>query len=153
MCDYSLEHIESRAAKVGDQLVTTTFSNALTRGFAAQNDPTVPVCLLPGTEVVFDRDVERDHTLGFIPTDKMGENTARFRRINPDLPHVHHDALEFPSGRIVLLTRLVAGQRATVLQLPVTEPKPEVEPEANPEAPPEAQPAREPAETTVPAAA
>jgi hypothetical protein len=31
----------------------------------------------------------------------------------------HHDALEFPSGRIVLVTRLIAGQRATVLQLPV----------------------------------
>jgi len=44
-------------------------------------------------------------------------------------------------------------QRATVLQLPVMEPKPEAEPQANPEAPPEAQPAREPAETTAPAAA
>ena len=31
---------------------------------------------------------------------------------------MHHDALEFPDGRIVLLTRLVPGQRATVLQLP-----------------------------------
>jgi len=35
-----------------------------------------------------------------------------------DNPHVHHDALEFPSGQVVLVTRLVAGQRATVLQLP-----------------------------------
>jgi hypothetical protein len=26
--------------------------------------------------------------------------------------------LEFPDGRIVLLTRLIEGQRATVLQLP-----------------------------------
>jgi hypothetical protein len=33
-------------------------------------------------------------------------------------PHVHHDALEFPGGQIVLVSRLVAGQRATVLQLP-----------------------------------
>src|SRR2546427_3401917 len=30
----------------------------------------------------------------------------------------HHDALEFPDGQIVLLTRLCEGQRATVLQLP-----------------------------------
>ena len=30
----------------------------------------------------------------------------------------HHDALEFPDGRIVLLTRLSEGQEATVLQLP-----------------------------------
>jgi hypothetical protein len=30
----------------------------------------------------------------------------------------HHDALEFPDGRIVLLTLLREGQQATVLQLP-----------------------------------
>ena len=31
---------------------------------------------------------------------------------------VHHDALEFPDGKTVLLTQLCKGQRATVLQLP-----------------------------------
>ena len=31
---------------------------------------------------------------------------------------IHHDALEFPDGQVVLLTRLCVGQRATVLQLP-----------------------------------
>jgi hypothetical protein len=38
-----------------------------------------------------------------------------------NLEHVlkHHDAIEFPNGRIVLLTDLRRGQRATVLQLPV----------------------------------
>jgi hypothetical protein len=30
----------------------------------------------------------------------------------------HHDALEFPDGRTVLLTLLREGQAATVLQLP-----------------------------------
>jgi hypothetical protein len=30
----------------------------------------------------------------------------------------HHDALEFPDGRTVLLTLLCEGQAATVLQLP-----------------------------------
>ena len=30
----------------------------------------------------------------------------------------HHDALEFPDGRIVLLTQLGEGQEATVLQMP-----------------------------------
>ena len=35
-----------------------------------------------------------------------------------DRLHVHHDALEFPDGKIVLLTHLCKGQRATVLQLP-----------------------------------
>lgn len=31
---------------------------------------------------------------------------------------VHHDALEFPSGKIVLLHKLCEGQHATILQLP-----------------------------------
>jgi hypothetical protein len=37
-----------------------------------------------------------------------------------DNPSIHHDALEFPDGQVVLLTRLYEGQRATVLQLPIT---------------------------------
>ena len=44
---------------------------------------------------------------------------ARFRHINVHVPHTHHDALEFPGGQIVLVTRLCEGQMATVLQLPV----------------------------------
>jgi hypothetical protein len=34
-------------------------------------------------------------------------------------PHVHHDALEFPDGQ-VLVDDLREGQRATVLQLPAS---------------------------------
>jgi hypothetical protein len=37
---------------------------------------------------------------------------------NKGKSNVHHDALEFPDGKIVLLTRLWEGQHATVLQLP-----------------------------------
>ena len=33
---------------------------------------------------------------------------------------VHHDALEFPNGKIILLARLCEGQHATVLQLPAS---------------------------------
>jgi hypothetical protein len=38
----------------------------------------------------------------------------------------HHDALEFPDGRTVLLTLLGEGQAASVLQLPA-QPKTEAE--------------------------
>jgi hypothetical protein len=51
---------------------------------------------------------------------KAGGTVARFRQVNAGKPHVHHDALEFPDGKIVMLTRLVEGQQATVLQLPAT---------------------------------
>jgi hypothetical protein len=118
MCDYSLQHVASRPAKIGDKLVASQFVNSITRGFTAVGEPGVAVCLLPGTELVFDRDVECDHALGFFPNKKLRENVARFRQINLDNPHQHHDALEFPSGQVVLLTRLCAGQRAAVLQLP-----------------------------------
>ena len=37
---------------------------------------------------------------------------------------VHHDALEFPDGQLVLLTRLIKGQHATVLQLPAAASRP-----------------------------
>ena len=120
MCDYSLEHVDSRPARVGDRLVSTAFPTAITRGFCESGNPHLAVCLLPGTELVFDRDVEYDFALGFTPTRRLPERAAIFRHFEPDRPHQHHDALAFPSGRTVLVTRLIAGQHATVLQLPVT---------------------------------
>ena len=48
----------------------------------------------------------------------IGHKTAIFRQVSPGKPVAHHDALEFPDGRIVLLTSLTQGQHATVLQLP-----------------------------------
>jgi len=44
--------------------------------------------------------------------------TAIFRQINKERALAHHDALEFPDGEFVLLTRLSEGQEAVVLQLP-----------------------------------
>jgi len=48
----------------------------------------------------------------------LGHATAVFRQVNKSDPFKHHDALEFPDGHIVLLTSLLEGQEATVLQLP-----------------------------------
>jgi hypothetical protein len=44
--------------------------------------------------------------------------TAIFRQVNKDKSAAHHDAIEFPDGRTVMLTHLCEGQAATVLQLP-----------------------------------
>ncbi len=118
MCDYSLENVASRAARAGEKLVSSQFVNSLTRGFAAVGEPDVAVCLLPGTELGFDQDVECDHPLGLYERRKLREKVARFRKINLHSPYEHHDALEFASGKVVLLTRLCVGQTATVLQLP-----------------------------------
>ena len=118
MCDYSLEFVVSRPAKVGEKLVSTHFPNAITRGFAPVGEPGVAVCLLPGTELAFEKDVEYELRFHLNQSAKISEKVAQFRQVNPDQPHRHHDALEFPGGQIVLLTRLHPGQVATVLQLP-----------------------------------
>jgi hypothetical protein len=46
--------------------------------------------------------------------------TAIFRQVNQEKKFLHHDALEFPNGEIVLLTHLQERQQATVLQLPAS---------------------------------
>ena len=120
MCDYSLHDVASRPAKVGDKLVSTQFPNAITRGFADPSEPRVAVCLLPGTELAFDREVECDASVRFLPTRKSPHKVARFRQVNINRPAAHHDALEFPDGKVVLVTDLCEGQHATVLQLPNT---------------------------------
>ena len=120
MCDYSLHLVASRPAKVGDQLVTTTFPKSSTRCFAAVGEPSIAVCMLPGTELAFENSVQYERPLSLFQKAKVAiqHDVARFRQIDKDDPNVHHDALEFPDGRLVLVTRLAANQRAIVLQLP-----------------------------------
>ena len=129
MCDYSLHSIKSRPAKIGDQLTTRDFGTG-TRGFAASENPSVAVCVLPGTELAFTDEVERLATRLWPWTNRaIKHKTAIFRQINKEKVAAHHDALEFPDGQIVLLTSLSEGQHATVLQLPA-EPKTALEFEA-----------------------
>ena len=118
MCDYSLHNVASRPARVGDKLVSTRFSNSITRGFATVGEPTVAVCLPSGTEVAFEQDVEYEQGWSVFPKRKLKEKVAHFRQVDMDKPNVHHDALEFPNGQQVLVTQLCEGQQVSVLQLP-----------------------------------
>lgn len=120
MCDYSLHLVASRPARVGDTLTTTDFAKSITRGFAAAGEPDVAVCLLPGTELAFDAPVEYERAFSLFGRARVEHKVARFRQVNMDDPNVHHDALEFPGGQIVMVTRLTPGQRASVLQLPAS---------------------------------
>ena len=118
MCDYSLHHLRSRPAKVGDKLTVSDFGIPCgTRGFAAEDAYFLAVCLLPGTELAFAADVRRESLLPWRV--KIKHRTAIFRQVNKKWI-AHHDALEFPDGQIVLLTFLKKGQQATVLQLPAS---------------------------------
>ncbi len=119
MCDYSLHNVRSRPAAVSDKLITRDFGTG-TRGFGAAEDAGLAVCVMPGTELAFDCEVQCV-TSGLLPwrNQTIGYATAIFRQINKGKAAAHHDALEFPNGKIVLLTLLREGQQATVLQLPV----------------------------------
>jgi hypothetical protein len=120
MCDYSLELVASRPAKVGDKLISAGFHHTVSRGFASVDDPKVAVCLLPGTELAFEDEVRCE--IGFVFSRSVGQKAATFRQINRRESNRHRDALEFPDGKIVLLTHLCENQIATVLQLPATAP-------------------------------
>jgi hypothetical protein len=118
MCDYSLQHLASRPARLGDKLITTKFPSTPTGGFAEVGHPNIAVCLLPGTELAFETEIEQSAWFPLLRPRKLGATVARFRRVNENFESAHHDALELPGGRIVLVTRLPANQLATVLQLP-----------------------------------
>ena len=118
MCDYSLHSVASRAANLDDKLVVTDFAKTITRGFATGGEPDIAVCVLPGTELAFENHVQYHHALSRSGVARVNHKVARFRQVNLGNPHVHHDALEFPGGEIVMVTHLVAGQKAIVLQLP-----------------------------------
>lgn len=126
MCDYSLENQISRAAEVGDKLVTSSFPMTPTRGFCAENDAGVAVCLAPGTEIAFAEPVRYKGLWGPIVNyvkacmgrDMADAMLARFRQVGLDNPQTHHDAIELADGRVIKLTLLHEGQRARVLQLP-----------------------------------
>jgi hypothetical protein len=94
----------------------------MTRGFTAVGEPNVAVRLVPGTEVAFEKEIEFERGFGLFSSwrreKRIGDKVARFRQLNPDQQNVHHDALEFPNGEIVFVTRLCAGQHVRVLQLP-----------------------------------
>lgn len=131
MCDYSLHHVSSRPAKVADKLVSTELAKSSTRGFAAVGElgaklvihdspPGMAVCLLPGTELAFDEEVQYDRAFKFLGKGRINHKVASFREVDVDDPYVHHDALEFPNGQVLKITQLVPGQTATVLQLPVS---------------------------------
>ena len=118
MCDYSLELVASRPAKVGDKLISTSFPHTITRGFASADERNIAICLRPGTELAFEKEVRCE--TGMLLSWGLGHKVAKFRQVNKGQAKVHHDALEFPDGKTVLLTQLCKGQRAMVLQLPAS---------------------------------
>lgn len=119
MCDYSAKSAKQRSAAKNDKLVSHSISTH-TRGFVGVADTDTAVCLLPGTELAFDKRVEVDsaRAQSGAGTVILPHTRAIFRQVDKLNEHTHHDTLEFADGSRVKLNLLVPGQRATVLQLP-----------------------------------
>ena len=130
MCDFSLQHAKSRPAVVADKLVSHNFGRG-TIGFKSVDDPigdATAVCILPGTELAFDKPIKLRWTFDEGKCIEGRFTTGIFRQKDKDKPQVHHDVLEMPDGQQILLTLLEEGQYATVHQLPAA-PKTEKEAE------------------------
>lgn len=95
MCDYSLNLVASRPAKVGDKLVSTRFPETITRGFASVDAKNVAVCLLPGTELAFEQEV-RCETV--ILSWRLGHKVAKFVKIDKDKTSITMP-LSFPTEK------------------------------------------------------
>jgi hypothetical protein len=54
------------------------YAPSITLGFAAVGEPNVAACLLPGTEIAFDENVEREPSfgIGLLPNEKIGQRLA-----------------------------------------------------------------------------
>lgn len=136
MCDYSLEHYHSRSAVVGEKLMVHQFESrsigmigapakAETMGRKLSRflmsklewDNQCPVCLQPGTELVFSEPIRLRADTNTGSTHVIVETTAKFVQLERAN---HCDAIELPNGDQYLLQRLESGQTCTVLQLPNT---------------------------------
>ena len=118
-----------QCAQCGANLIAAEWSEHLS-DHCVRNVWSCDACVLPGTELAFEDHVQYHHALSRSGIARVNHKVARFRQVNLDNPHVHHDALEFPGGEIVMVTHLVAGQKAIVLQLPA---RPLKEPETRAE--------------------
>jgi hypothetical protein len=112
------DYVKSRPAKGGEKLTTQHFHPGRV-GFTSPEDASMAVRVLSGTELAFATAI-RCNPRGLLGWKVLliNHTTATFRQVTKDNQGTHHDALEFPDGRLVLLTHLLEGQEATVLQLP-----------------------------------
>lgn len=118
MCDYSLQLVQTRDAKIGDELEVAEFPRTITRGLIeVGGDKDCAVCLKPGTELVIA--VDRS-AVWLLPT--TGFEAVKFVQL--DVPsYVHRDAFEYVDGKIEKIQDLRPGTRVRVLQMPAVKTK------------------------------
>jgi hypothetical protein len=98
MCDYSLEHVDSRPAIAGETLTVRSYGH--TKGFAG-GDPECVTCVKEGTKLSLEL--------------AEGAEEVTMTRANTQAHHVHHDAIIRADGSVEMLQALPAGTKVVVL--------------------------------------
>lgn len=122
MCDYSLEHYQSRPAQQGETYTLTRFPSG-SIGFIARDTPSVAVCMACDMKLKLAN--LPDHVqsrFGIQATD-----VATFTQVDGGL---YRDGIRFSNGRVALLQELGPGVSASLydaLSRPIESLKPETE--------------------------
>jgi hypothetical protein len=118
MCDYSLEHYQSRPARRGERYESTRFSSGSV-GFIEAGKPGIAVCMACDTSLRLDNLPQALQTRLHVGASTM----ATFTRLESGL---YHDGLRFENGAAVSLQELGPGVSAVLVDalLPEHEPFP-----------------------------
>lgn len=107
MCDYSLEHYQSRPARQGEEYETTRFTSG-SIGFIVPGDHSVAVCMACDTRLM----LKSLPTLLRATLDVSGEEEVTFIRLEHGL---YRDGVRFDNGRSASLQELGPGVRAQLV--------------------------------------
>jgi len=92
--------------------VITSAAQSGVINFSDTDTSTLPTGSIKNQTVTVTNGSGSDVVTANVPSGFVDHKVARFRQVDMNNPRAHHDALEFPNGEIVKVTRLIAGQAA-----------------------------------------
>lgn len=107
MCDYSLEHYQSRPAVQGETYETTRFTSG-SIGFVVPGDQSVAICMACDMRLRLENIPETLRTRLGVTTSEL----ATFTRLDGAL---YRDGVRFENGRAVTLQEFGPGVRAVLV--------------------------------------
>jgi hypothetical protein len=110
MCDYSLEHYQSRPARKGEEYVTNRFSSGSV-GFVVPGDQSIAICMTCDMRLqLADIPAVLQTRLGVGP-----RPLATFARLDTG---PYRDGVQFDNGRVLTLQELGPGVKAWLEDVP-----------------------------------
>lgn len=112
MCDYSLEHYQSRPARKGEEYETTRFTSG-SIGFIEPGNHSVAVCMSCDTRLALSNLPQQVQTRLDVPATA----SVTFTRLEAGL---YRDGVRFDNGKAISLQELGVGVRAMIEDTLVT---------------------------------